>query len=464
MTPSARAAGTTETGFAYRKQQFQQIVEDTLALARQMGASDAGAEVSEGVGLSVSVRMGELENVERNRDKSMGVSIYLGQRRGNASTSDFSAAALRQTVQAAYDIARFTAEDPAAGLPDAEDLASPAEAARDLDLFHPWAIDAAAAAELAHRCEAAALAVDRRIANSEGAAVSAQQAHFWAGNTRGFRGGYASSRHYLSVSPIAGKGKAMQRDSWYSSMRDARDLATPEAVGRYAAERALARLKSRRVPTAEVPVLFESTVAAGLLGSFVQATSGGALYRKASFLLDSLGQRVLAEHVDITEDPHLPKGKGSAPFDDEGVRTTARRVVDAGVVKGYFLSSYSARKLGLKTTGHAGGSQNLVMSSRQTQAGDNLDQMLAKLGRGLFVTELMGQGVNYVTGDYSRGAAGFWVEDGRIAYPVHEVTIAGHLREMFAGIQAIGADAYTQGSKTVGSVLIGRMKLAGGSD
>ena len=464
MTPSARAAGTTETGFAYRKQQFQQIVEDTLALARQMGASDAGAEVSEGVGLSVSVRMGELENVERNRDKSMGVSIYLGQRRGNASTSDFSAAALRQTVQAAYDIARFTAEDPAAGLPDAEDLATPAEVARDLDLFHPWTIDAAAAAELARRCEAAALAVDRRIANSEGAAVSAQQAHFWAGNTRGFRGGYASSRHYLSVSPIAGKGKAMQRDAWYSSMRDAQDLATPEAVGRYAAERALARLKSRRVPTAEVPVLFESTVAAGLLGAFVQATSGGALYRKASFLLDSLGQPVLADHVDITEDPHLPKGKGSAPFDDEGVRTTARRVVDAGVVKGYFLSSYSARKLGLKTTGHAGGSQNLVMSSRQTQAGDNLDQMLTKLGRGLFVTELMGQGVNYVTGDYSRGAAGFWVEDGRIAYPVHEVTIAGHLREMFAGIQAIGADAYTQGSKTVGSVLIGRMKLAGGSD
>ena len=460
MTQSTRA----EQGFAYSKAQFQQIVEDTLALARQMGASDAGAEVSEGVGLSVSVRMGELENVERNRDKSLGVSVYLGQRRGNASTSDFSAAALRQTVQAAYDIARFTAEDPAAGLPDADDLATPEEAARDLDLFHPWAIDAAGAAEIARRCEAAALGLDRRITNSEGAGVSAQQAHFWAGNTRGFRGGYASSRHYLSVSPIAGKGKAMQRDAWYSSMRDAQDLATPEAVGRYAAERALARLKSRRVPTAEVPVLFESTVAAGLLGAFVQATSGGALYRKASFLLDSLGQPVLADHVDITEDPHLPKGTGSAPFDDEGVRTTARRVVDAGVVKGYFLSSYSARKLGLKTTGHAGGSQNLVMSSRQTQAGDNLDQMLTKLGRGLFVTELMGQGVNYVTGDYSRGAAGFWVEDGRIAYPVHEVTIAGHLREMFAGIQAIGADAYTQGSKTVGSVLIGRMKLAGGSD
>ncbi len=463
MTPSSRAAGATDTGFAYRQEQFQQIVEDSLALARQMGASDAGAEVSEGVGLSVSVRMGELENVERNRDKSLGVSVYLGQRRGNASTSDFSAAAMRQTVQAAYDIARFTAEDPAAGLPDAQDLATPAEAARDLDLFHPWAIDAAAAAELARRCEAAALAVDRRISNSEGAAVSAQQAHFWSGNTRGFRGGYASSRHYLSVSPIAGKGKAMQRDAWYSSMRDARDLAAPEAIGRYAAERALARLKSRRVPTAQVPVLFESTVAAGLLGAYVQATSGGALYRKASFLLDSLGTAVLAPHVDIVEDPHLAKGKGSAPFDDEGVRTASRRVVDAGVVQGYFLSSYSARKLGLKTTGHAGGSQNLVMSSRKTKPGDNLDRMLAKLGRGLFVTELMGQGINYVTGDYSRGAAGFWVEDGRIAYPVHEVTIAGHLREMFAGIRAIGADTYTQGSKTVGSVLVGRMKLAGGS-
>jgi PmbA protein len=457
MTQPTRA----EQGFAYRKEQFQQIVEDTLALARQLGASDAGAEVSEGVGLSVSVRMGELENVERNRDKSLGVSVYLGQRRGNASTSDFSAAALRQTVQAAFDIARFTAEDPAAGLPDAEDLATPEEAARDLDLFHPWAIDAAAAAEIARRCEAAALGVDRRITNSEGAGVSAQQAHFWAGNTRGFRGGYASSRHYVSVSPIAGKGRAMQRDAWYSSMRDASELAAPEAVGRYAAERALSRLKSRRVPTGNVPVLFESTVAAGLLGALVQATSGGSLYRKASFLLDSLGQSVLANHVDITEDPHITKGKGSAPFDDEGVRTRARQVVQGGVLQGYFLSSYSARKLGLKTTGHAGGSQNLAMTSRKTKPGDTLDRMLAKLGRGLFVTELMGQGVNYVTGDYSRGAAGYWVEDGRIAYPVHEVTIAGHMGEMFKGIRAIGADAYTQGSKTVGSVLLRRMKLAG---
>ena len=457
MSRSHRA----DSGFAYRQEQFQQLVEDTLGMARQLGASDAGAEVSEGVGLSVSVRKGELENVERNRDKSLGVSVYLGQRRGNASTSDFSPAAMRQTVQAAYDIARFTAEDPAAGLPDADDLATATEVARDLDLFHPWAVDAAQAAEIARRCEDAAMSVDRRITNSEGAGVSAQQAHFWAGNSRGFRGGYASSRHYLSVSPIAGKGKDMQRDGWYTSMRDANDLASPELVGRYAAERALARLKSRRVATAEVPVLFESTVAAGLLGAYVQATSGGALYRKATFLVDSLGQRVLAKHIDVFEDPHQIKGKGSAPFDDEGVRTRASQVVQAGVVKSYFLSTYSARKLGMKTTGHAGGSQNLTMSSRLTRRGDNLDTMLAKLGRGLFVTELMGQGVNYVTGDYSRGAAGFWVEGGRIVHPVHEVTIAGHLREMFSNIVAIGADAYTQGSKTVGSVLISRMKLAG---
>ncbi|MDE2080348.1 MAG: metalloprotease PmbA [Burkholderiales bacterium] len=452
----------TDPGFAYRTEQFQQIVEDTLALARRLGASDAGAEVSEGVGLSVSVRKGELENVERNRDKSLGVSVYLGQRRGNASTSDFSPAALRQTVQAAYDIARFTAEDPAAGLPDADDLASAHEAARDLDLFHPWAIDAAAAAELARRCEDAAMRVDRRITNSEGAGVSVQQAHFQAGNTRGFRGGYASSRHTLSVSVIAGRGRAMQRDGWYSSMRDAAELAAPEAVGRYAAERALARLRSRRVATAEVPVLFESTLASGLLGAFVQATSGGALYRKTSFLLDSLGQSVLAPHIDIAEDPHLPKGKGSAPFDDEGVRTRPRQVVQGGVLQGYFLSSYSARKLGLRTTGHAGGSQNLRLTSRLTRPGDDLDAMLRKLGRGLFVTELMGQGVNYVTGDYSRGAAGFWVEGGRIVHPVHEITIAGNLKAMFKGLVAVGADAYTQGSKTVGSVLVDRMTLAGG--
>lgn len=459
--PQKPSAPKSNHGFAHSREQFQELIEDTLALATKLGASDAGAEVSEGVGLSVSVRKGKLENVERNRDKSIGVTVYLGQRRGNASTSDFSRASLEQTVRAAYDIARFTAEDPMAGLPDADTLATGRAATRDLDLFHPWAINADRAAELARRAEAAALSVDKRITNSEGAGVSAQQSHFFSGNTRGFRGGYASSRHSLSVSPIAGRGNGMQRDFWYTSERDARDMARPEAVGRYAAERALSRLKSRKIATCEVPVLFENTLAAGLLGAYVQATSGGALYRKSTFLLDSLGQPVFPKHIDVLEDPHVPKGKGSAPFDDEGVITSKRRIVKNGVVQTYFLSTYSARKLGMKTTGHAGGSQNLTLQSRLTRPGDDLPAMLRKLGTGLFVTELMGQGVNYVTGDYSRGAAGYWVENGEIAFPVQEITIAGHLGEMFKQIVAVGADAYTYGSKTVGSVLLEKMKIAG---
>ncbi|MEP6875874.1 MAG: metalloprotease PmbA [Burkholderiales bacterium] len=463
--PRSPSPATPAPGFAYTRAQFQQYVEDALGFARSLGASDAAFEVSEGVGLSVSVRKGESENVERNRDKSMGITVYAGQRRGNASTSDFSRAALEQTVRAAHDIARFTAEDSAAGLPEADDVATPAQAARDLDLFHPWAIDAEGALQIALRCEAAALNVDARITNSEGAGVSAQQSHFFAGNSRGFRGGYASSRHSLSVAPIASlpgrSGDDMQRDAWYTSMRAPAELAAPEAVGRYAAERALSRLKSRKIKTCEVPVLFESSIASGLLGAYVQATSGGALYRKSSFLQGSLGQRVLPSHIDVREDPHLPRGKGSAPFDDEGVLTHKRDVLSAGVVQSYFLSTYSARKLGLRTTGHAGGSQNLALTSRLTAAGDDLDAMLKKLHRGLFVIELMGQGVNYVTGDYSRGAAGFWVENGRLKYPVHEITIAGNLRDMFQGISAVGADAYTMGSKTIGSVLIDRMKIAG---
>lgn len=465
LTPSNLPADRGDHGFAYSSAQFQQIIEDALQLAQAAGATDAIAEVSEGAGLSVSVRKGEIENVERNRDKSVGITVYVGARRGNASTSDFSRAALEQTVRAAYDIARYTAEDPAAGLPDEADLALGEAAQRDLDLFHPWPITADQAAEIALRGEAAAMATHKRITNSEGAAVSAQQSHFWAGNTRGFRGGYASSRHSLSVAPIAsikqGRQVDMQRDAWYSSMRNAAELSSPEAVGRYAAERALSRLNGRKIPTCEVPVLFESTLAAGLLGAYVQATSGGALYRKASFMLDSLGKQVFPEHISIAEDPHIARGKGSAPFDDEGVRTQARSIVQDGVVQSYFLSSYSARKLGMRTTGHAGGSQNLMLTSTLTQAQDQLDAMLRKLGRGLFVIELMGQGVNYVTGDYSRGAAGFWVDKGRIQYPVHEITIAGNLGEMFRNIVAVGADTYTLGSKTIGSVLIDKMKVAG---
>jgi PmbA protein len=455
------APSRPDSGFAYSRPFFEELVDTAVAHAKKLGATDAGAEASEGCGLSVSVRKGELENVERNRDKSLGVTVYVGHRRGNASTSDFSKAAIEQTVQAAYDIARFTAEDPFAALPDAKDIASAAKQRTDLDLFHPWAINSEQAAQLAMVCEAAALQTDKRITNSEGASVSAQQSHFFSAHTSGFRGGYASSRHSLSVSPIAGKGDDMQRDAWYSSMRNADDLAAPEAVGRYAAERALSRLNARKIATTECPVLFESPLAAGLLGSLVQALSGGALYRKSSFLLDSLGKQVLPKHIDIAEDPFVKRGKGSSPFDDEGVKVKARQVVEAGCVEGYFLSSYSARKLGMKTTGNAGGSHNLTLSSRLTKAGDDLDAMIEKLGTGLFVTELMGSGVNYVTGDYSRGASGFWVEKGRIAFPVHEITIAGNMKTMLKGIAAVGADTYNYGSKTVGSILIKRMKVAG---
>ena len=459
--PHSRAPAGTDSGFSYSRAYFEELVDLALAHAKKLGATDAGAEASEGCGLSVSVRKGELENVERNRDKSLGVTVYLGQRRGNASTSDFSRAAIEQTVQAAYDIARFTAEDPVAGLPDAGDIVHHDEAGRDLDLFHPWAISSEEAAKIARATEAAAFRTDKRITNSEGAAVSAQQSHFFSAHTHGFRGGYASSRHSISVSPIAGKGDDMQRDYWYSSHRHPEDLAQPAAIGRYAAERALSRLKARKISTREVPVLFESPLAAGLLGALVQALSGGALYRKSSFLLDSLGQQVLPDHIDLMEDPFLLRGKGSSPFDEEGVRVKARAVIDAGRVQGYFLSSYSARKLGMKTTGNAGGSHNLILSSRRTRPGDDLDAMLKKLHRGLFVTELLGQGVNYVTGDYSRGASGYWVENGRIAYPVQEITIAGNMRDMLKGIEAVGADAYNYGAKTVGSILINRMKVAG---
>ncbi|MBE2263182.1 MAG: metalloprotease PmbA [Burkholderiaceae bacterium] len=455
---ATRPAHQPQTGFSYSRDQFEELVDAALAHARKIGATDAGAEASEGCGLSVSVRKGELENVERNRDKSLGVTVYVGHRRGNASTSDFSKAAIHQAVQAAFDIARFTAEDPAAGLPDEEDIATDH---RDLDLFHPWEIDSEQAVQLALACEAAAFATSKRITNSEGAGVSAQQSHFFSAHTHGFRGGYASSRHSLSVAPIAGKGAHMQRDAWHSSMRAANEMASPQAVGRYAAERALSRLNSRKIPTTECPVLFESPLAAGLLGGFVQAVSGGALYRKSSFLVDSLGKPVFAKHIDITEDPFIPRGKGSSPFDDEGVRVQARDVVKGGRVQGYFLSTYSARKLGMKTTGNAGGSHNLVMRSRLTRSGDDLDAMLKKLGTGLFVIELMGQGVNYVTGDYSRGASGFWVENGQIAFPVHEITIAGNLKTMFKGIEAIGADTYNYGAKSVGSILVNRMKVAG---
>ncbi|NHZ80445.1 metalloprotease PmbA [Massilia sp. CCM 8695] len=444
--------------FIHTQDQLQQLARDVLAFAKEMGGTDAAVDISEGSGLSVSVRRGKIETIEQNKDKGMGVTVYIGQKRGNASTSDFSPAALRATVDAAYNIARFTADDDCAGLADADMLEMKP---RDLRLCYPWMISTEEAVVLAQRAEAAAFDVDARITNSEGASVHVQQSHFVSANSRGFAGGYPFSRHTLSVAPIAGKGAKMQRDDWYTSVRDPNKMAQPEAVGRYAAERALARLNARKLDTRTCPVLFEAPLAAGLLGAFVQATSGGALYRKSTFLLDSLGQSVFPSHIQILEDPHVIGAVGSAPFDEEGVRTVRRNVVKDGVVQGYFLSSYSARKLGMKTTGNAGGSHNLTMSSTQTKRGDDFAGMIKKMGRGLLVTELMGQGTNYVTGDYSRGASGFWVENGVIQYPVEEITIAGNMKDIFQQIVAIGNDTLIRGNKQTGSILIENMVVAG---
>lgn len=438
---------------------FEDLVTQALNHARNLGASDAAAEVSEGQGLAVSVRKGQIETVEQTRDRSLDITVFAGQRRGSASTSDFSPAALRQTVEAAWHIARFTAEDPAAGLPDEDMLAIGVK--NNLQLHHPWAVSVEQAGEIAIEAERAAIATDKRITNTEGATVDTHEGHFILGNTRGFLDGFAFSRHGLSVAPIAGRGNNMHRDDWYSSDRRADRLANPTALGRYAAERALSRLSARRIPTGHFPVLFEAPIALGLLGAMTQAASGGALYRQSSFLVDSLGREIFPSHVHVSENPNIKGAMGSSPFDDEGVRTSARDVVKAGVLQGYFLSTYTARKLGMNTTGNSGGSHNLHMTSSLTKRADDLPAMLRKLGTGLFVTELMGQGVNYVSGDYSRGAFGYWVENGQIQHAVEEITIAGNLKDMFRQIVAIGADAITRGNKTTGSILIEKMSIAG---
>ncbi|MCD8505300.1 MAG: metalloprotease PmbA [Burkholderiaceae bacterium] len=439
--------------------QFEDLVTQALDFAKTLGASDAVAEVSEGQGMAVNVRLGEVETVEQTRDRSLAITVYAGQRRGSASTSDFSRAALEQTVQAAWHIARYTAEDPAAGLPDADKLmlaASP-----DLSLYHPWAISVDEAARLAIQAEDAARGVSKHITNSEGASVDSHEGQFVMGNTRGFLDGYTYTRHGLSVVPIAGRGDNMQRDYWYTSDRIAQRLSPPEQVGRYAAERVLSRLNARRLSTRQVPVLFEAPLALGLLGALTQAVSGGALYRQTTFLPDSLGQSIFPDHVFIDENPFIPSAMGSGAFDDEGVRTELRQIVTAGILQSYFLSTYTARKLGMQTTGHAGGSHNLRLYSTKTTSADDLAGMLKEMGTGLLVTELIGQGVNYVTGDYSRGAFGYWVENGEIQYPVQEITIAGNLKDMFRQIVKVGADELNRGSKTTGSILIERMSIAG---
>jgi len=440
--------------FSHSSDQLRQIAADVLAHARASGATAAETEVSEGFGQGVTVRKGEVENIEYNRDKGVGVTVYIGRKRGHASTSDFSPKAVRETVEAALSIARFTANDDAAGLAE-EDLL--ARDIADLDLYHPWDVSVDRAIELARECEAAALAVDPRITNSEGASVSTQQSHFMYGNTLGFLAGYPSSRHTVMCSVIAGEGDRMQRDDWYATARVAEDLQDVRSVGRLAGERCVRRLGARKIETMQVPVLFEAPVASSLLGHFVGAVSGGSLYRKASFLLDSLGESVFSPLVRIHDVPDLKRGLASSPFDDEGVATQRRDIVDNGVLQGYFLGSYSARKLGMRSTGNAGGNHNLLLDS----TGEDFSALLKKLGRGLLVTELLGMGVNQVTGDYSRGAAGFWVENGEISYPVQEITIASNLKDMFRGIVAIGNDVVRRGSRQCGSILLDHMTVAG---
>ena len=438
---------------------LRNIAQEMLGYARQRGAAAASVEVSVGFGQSVTARQGEVETIEYNRDKGLSITVYLGQQRGNASTSDFSPQAIRDTVDAALSIAKYTAKDNCAGLPDPDMLAGDIA---DMDLYHPWNLEVDDAISLAKECEQAALDTDGRITNSEGATVHLHEAQFIFANSLGFMGGFPTSRHSISCAVIAEQDDAMERDYWYTVARDAGDLLNARQVGRTAAERTVRRLNARQLETMQVPVLFEAPIAAGLLGHFVSAVSGTSLYRKSSFLLDQMDKQIFAPHINVSDVPDLPKGLASGSFDDEGVRTLRRNIVEHGVLRGYFLGSYSARKLGLRTTGNAGGNHNLLLAPSGVQNGGlNFNELLKHMGRGLLVTELLGQGVNHVTGDYSRGAAGFWVEHGEIQYPVNEITIAGNLKDMYQHIVAAGNDVLVQGSKQCGSILVEGMTVAG---
>ncbi len=443
----------SDSGFSYSFEQIQQMSEDVLKIAKRSGATSAEAELSMSLGQNVSVRMSEVEHIEYNRDKGMSVTVYFGHRKGHASTSDLTVKALEDTVAAACNIAKYTAEDTYCGLADAELMAVNPP---DLDLYHPWTLSVDQAVAIARECEQAALDTDTRISNSEGASVSTGSGFFAYSNSHGFTGGYYSSRHGISCSVIAESSNSMQRDYWYSTARDPSDLQSPTEIGRIAGERTVRRLHSKKIKTCQVPVLFEAPLASGLISSLISAISGGNLYRKSSFLLDSLGKQIASPLLNIQELPHIKKGLASSPFDNEGVATVSRRLVENGVLQGYVLSSYSARKLGMKTTGNAGGNHNLVI----TPGAHDFSGLLREMGTGLVVTELLGHGMNMVTGDYSRGAAGFWVENGVIVHPVEEITIASNMADMLKMIVGIGRDVVIQNSKQVGSILIERMTVA----
>lgn len=441
---------------ASRIPELETVVRLALDEARRAGASAAEADASLQQGLSVTVRLGEVETVEYQRDRGLGITVYFGQRKGSASTADLATESVRAMVEKACAIARHTALDDCAGLADPEWLARDFP---DLQLDFPWTIDAESAVAIARDCEASGRALDPRLSNSEGASVGTQRGVRVYGNTHGFLAGDIGTSHSVSCVLLAEAGEDMQRDYWYSTARDPADLEEARAIGRRAGERALARLGARRLSTTRAPVLLAPEVARGFIGHFIAAIRGGSQYRKASFLLGAAGSRVFPEWVQMHERPRLKKGLASANFDGEGVRTEDRELVRDGVLDGYLLGSYSARKLGLRSTGNAGGLHNLIVdpaADAPSQA-----QLLRRMGRGLLVTELMGQGVNGVTGDYSRGATGFWVEDGEIAYPVHEVTIAGNLKDLYARLVSIGNDVDLRGGIRVGSVLLDDLTIAG---
>lgn len=440
--------------FQHSAAELRQLAADVLQLAAQYGATAAEADVSESVGQNVQVRLQEIEQIEHQQDKSLDITVYSGHSKGRASTADFSRAALESTVRAALDIARYTAQDECAGLADAEYMATEFG---DLDRYHEWHLDGSTAVDLLKRCEAAALDYDPRISNSDGAAVQTGHYQFVYANSHGFIQHQRSTRHSLSCSVVAADEQGMERDYWYDYSCDAADLDSADVIGRTAAERTVRRLGAGTVATGSYPVLFDRTVSGSLVGHLVGALSGGALYRQNSFLSGSLGQTVLPDFLDLREEPHLPRLGGSTYFDSEGVATRPRKVIENGVVQGYFLGSYSARKLGMQTTGNAGGAHNLIL----TATAPDQNSLLRQMGTGLLVTELMGQGVNILTGDYSRGAAGFWVENGVIVRPVSEITIAARLQDMLRHIVAVADDALPRASNRTGSVLVAEMTVAG---
>nr|WP_223270316.1 metalloprotease PmbA [Colwellia sp. C1TZA3] len=433
-------------------------VNDAMTMAKSLGADGAEVAMSRQQGLSVSTRLGEVENVEFTSDGGLGITVYKDGRKGSASTADLSEKALKQAIEAAVNIAKYTSVDECSGMADKDLLAMTPE---DLDLYHPKALTTEQAISLAKACEDTALGYDKRITNSDGATLESFEGFKVYGNSQGQLVGYPSTRHNLSCVMIAKEGDDMQRDYAYTVSREFDAMQSAATVGQQAAKETLSRLGARKLPTTKVPVMFRADVANSLFGHFIAAISGGNLYRQSSFLMDAIGQQVFPEFLSISERPHLKKALASSAFDAEGVATVDREIITDGSLATYLLTSYSARKLGLKTTGHAGGIHNWQLGMKDAGQGGDFDAMLKTLGTGLLVTELMGQGVNVVTGDYSRGAAGFWVENGEIAYPVDEITIAGKLQDMFAGIVAIGNDTDMRGSIRTGSIIVNQMQVAG---